>query len=146
MEDLKSGIGNEFIACTDAKVDLKSFAGVSLVCVYFSAHWCPPCKNFTAKLTEMYTKYNESGKKVEIIFSSRDKDVDTYNKYRKSMPWIALAFENPINNALATMYHLEAIPTIVILDPKGKIVCKDGYETLILKGEKAFEEWAALTK
>ena len=26
------------------------------VAVYFSAHWCPPCRGFTPKLSEWYTK------------------------------------------------------------------------------------------
>jgi nucleoredoxin len=146
MEDLKVAIGNEFLTSSDSKVDSKSFAGVGIVCVYFSAHWCPPCRSFTPKLAEIYTKYNESGKKVEIIFTSRDKDVDSYNKYRKTMPWLALAFENPINSNLATLYHLSGIPTLVVLSSKGKIICDDGYEPILLKGEKAFDEWIALTK
>ncbi len=83
---------------------------------------------------------------MEVIFTSRDKDVDSYHKYRKTMPWLALAFENPTNQNLAKLYHLSGIPTLVVLDPKGKIVCEDGYESIIIKGEKAFDEWIALTK
>jgi len=26
--------------------------------LYFSAHWCPPCRGFTPKLTEFFNKAN----------------------------------------------------------------------------------------
>jgi nucleoredoxin len=30
--------------------------------LYFSALWCPPCKMFNPKLTEVYKSINEKGK------------------------------------------------------------------------------------
>merc|ERR1711871_796533 len=29
--------------------------------LYFSAHWCPPCRGFTPELAKRYTKLNENG-------------------------------------------------------------------------------------
>lgn len=26
-----------------------------IICYYFSAHWCPPCRNFTPVLADCYT-------------------------------------------------------------------------------------------
>lgn len=62
--------------------------------LYFSAHWCPPCRGFTPKLNEIYTGMREAGKKIEIVFVSSDQDEGQFSEYYKDMSWLALAFEN----------------------------------------------------
>mmetsp|Transcript_119915 Transcript_119915/g.274753 ORF Transcript_119915/g.274753 Transcript_119915/m.274753 type:complete len:81 (-) Transcript_119915:67-309(-) len=37
----------------DGNVDTSSLDGKTIG-LYFSAHWCPPCRGFTPKLTESY--------------------------------------------------------------------------------------------
>ena len=34
------------------------------VALYFSAHWCPPCQQFTPILKDFYDSVNEDEKKV----------------------------------------------------------------------------------
>ena len=40
----------------------------NVIGLYFSAHWCPPCKGYTPMLAEKYNELNKEGKKLEIIF------------------------------------------------------------------------------
>ena len=42
----------------------------SVVAIYFSAHWCPPCRKFTPILCKKYNTLKEVGKSFEIIFVS----------------------------------------------------------------------------
>eukprot|EP00961_Rhodomonas_salina_P254156 3434805-Rhodomonas_salina.2 len=65
-----------------------------IVGIYFSAHWCGPCRSFTPKLVAMYEELKAGGKKFEVIFVSSDKDQDAFDKYFGSMPWLALPFED----------------------------------------------------
>eukprot|EP01083_Nonionella_stella_P200626 734581_1 len=41
-----------------------------LVLLYFSASWCPPCKQFTPVLSEFYTKHCAQNK-VEIVYTNK---------------------------------------------------------------------------
>ena len=62
--------------------------------LYFSAHWCPPCRGFTPVLAEYYNEWQASnpGKKLEIVFLSSDRDQGSFDEYFKEMPWAALDF------------------------------------------------------
>ena len=46
--------------------------------IYFSAHWCPPCRGFTPKLAEAYQKLKANGKELEIVFVSSDRDQHSF--------------------------------------------------------------------
>ena len=65
-----------------------------VVGLYFSAHWCPPCRGFTPKLTEWYTKLTTGAlkDKLEIVFVSSDRDEESFDKYFAEMPWLALPY------------------------------------------------------
>ena len=43
------------------------------VCIYFSMHNCPPCREFTPIFADLYKETNESGKVFEVVFVSGDK-------------------------------------------------------------------------
>jgi nucleoredoxin len=66
--------------------------GAQVICLYFSAAWCPPCRKFTPLLADFYNVANENDRKVEIIFCSCDKNLQCFKKYFKTMPWIAHPF------------------------------------------------------
>ena len=43
-----------------------------LLMLYFSMHNCPPCREFTPLLVELYNEHNESEKVIEVVFFSGD--------------------------------------------------------------------------
>ena len=45
-----------------------------LLMLYFSMHNCPPCREFTPLLVELYNEHNESEKLFEVVFFSGDQD------------------------------------------------------------------------
>lgn len=42
------------------------------VLLYFSAHWCPPCRAFTPVLKQTYGALRAQGKPLEVVFVSSD--------------------------------------------------------------------------
>ncbi|EER11108.1 thioredoxin, putative [Perkinsus marinus ATCC 50983] len=54
------------------------------IALYFSAHWCPPCRKFTPILKEFYEDVKEEDEdKLEIIFVSSDKSEEEQVEYHK---------------------------------------------------------------
>merc|ERR1719277_1013119 len=52
--------------------------------IYFSAHWCQPCRVFTPKLAEWYKGIKgELGDKFEIVFCSGDQTEEEMKSYYK---------------------------------------------------------------
>lgn len=72
--------------------------------LFSRAHWCPPCRNFTPKLAELFKEANSEVKdKLDIVFVSCDEDQDAFDEYFKEMPWKALPFSGMLNVSLMRM-------------------------------------------
>merc|ERR1711959_551595 len=86
---LSDVVGTSFLA-SDGKtaVGLEALEG-DLVGIYFSAHWCGPCRGFTPKLITFHNMLAEEGVKFPIIFASSDSDEASFQDYFKDMPWLA---------------------------------------------------------
>ncbi|KAF6029087.1 NXN [Bugula neritina] len=94
--------------------------------VYFSAHWCPPCRGFTPKLVETYKKLKESGKDFEIVFASSDRDDKSFKEYFGEMPWLALPLGDERKEKLSELCNVEGIPMLAIFDAEDKKITFDG--------------------
>jgi len=111
-------LGEELIG-KEGKVATKDVIGKDVLGIYFSAHWCPPCRRFTPKLAEAYNKHTKAGKSLEIVFVSSDRSEDDFQEYYKIMPWVALPFaDRKKKNKLSKIFDVQGIPRLVLIDPK----------------------------
>lgn len=95
--------------------------------LYFSAHWCPPCRAFTPRLAETYKKLKDAGKDFELVFVSSDRDEASFKEYLDSMPWLALPFEKrDAKAALSKLFDVEGIPMLVVLDENNNLITVKG--------------------
>ena len=84
-------LGDSFITHT-GKIGFLDVVRSQVIALYFTAHWCPPCRAFTPLLIKFFNDVNERGKRLEVIFVSADKDQASYNDYYNTMPWIAIPY------------------------------------------------------
>jgi nucleoredoxin len=109
----------------------EALGGKSGVLVYFSAHWCPPCRGFTPKLAEFHTKH-AAAKNFETVFVSSDRDQASFDEYYGEMPWLALPFSNrDAKTALSKKYKVQGIPSLIVLGPDGKVVTDKGRDKVM---------------
>lgn len=91
--------------------------------IYFSAHWCPPCRAFTPELVKYYAD-NGGGEKFEILFVSSDEDGAKMQGYMKemAMPWVGLRFGSSKTAEIAKKYGGRGIPCLTVVDEKDEIL------------------------
>jgi len=142
---LKEILG-ETVQGKEGNVDVSSFANDDYVVgIYFSAHWCPPCRGFTPVLAEAYENITKNGKKLEIVFVSSDRSQEDFDKYYSSMPWKALPFtDSEKKNELAEKFSVRGIPMLVLLKGgSGEVITPDGRSRVMKdeKGDRFPESW-----
>jgi thiol-disulfide isomerase/thioredoxin len=88
------------------------------VLLYFSAHWCGPCRQFTPLLKRFYELAKESGAKLEIVFVSSDRterDMQSYFSQAHGS-WLAVQFLSHQRNTLGQQFGVRGIPSLVLLN------------------------------
>ena len=97
-----------------------ALAGKEIIAVYYSAHWCPPCRKFTPELVKFYNDNKAKYPKFELIFASSDKTEEAMQGYmtETQMPWLALKYGKRKLAALSS-HACSGIPYLVVLDAEG---------------------------
>ena len=97
--------------------------GVRYLAIYYSAHWCPPCRAFTPELVEAHKAIKVKHPEFEVIFVSSDKDERAMKGYMTEygMGWPALRFgEKKSLGAARRPEHESGIPNLVFMTANGK--------------------------
>merc|ERR1712063_241733 len=106
MDSLK---GAKLVKADGSSVEADSaLEGKDLILFYFSAHWCPPCRQFTPMLKD---RSNE--------------DMLSYMKESHG-DWLATEHGSSLTNDLKQKFGIQGIPTLVVVKPDGTLVTKDG--------------------
>ncbi len=79
-------------------------------------------------LIEAYNKMKAEGKALEIVFVSSDRSPKEFEGYFAGMPWLAIPFDSDdkeeLEAKLSSKYGVQGIPTLVLLNEKGKTITK----------------------
>jgi nucleoredoxin len=106
----------------------ESLANKKLIAIYFSAHWCGPCRKFTPELVEYYNRVAPQHPEFELIFFSCDRSAYAMQTYMRetNMPWPALDYQKRESKEAIKKYAGSGIPCLVLVDSSGKII-SDSY-------------------
>ncbi|KAF5204287.1 Nucleoredoxin [Thalictrum thalictroides] len=134
---LLSTDSRDYVLRQNEQVPISQLVGRT-VGLYFSAQWCPPCVKFTPRLVTVYQQLKEKNEDFEIVFISIDRDETGYMECYQSMPWLALPYGDETAKALLRYFHVQGIPTLIIIGPDGKTVTREGRNLINLHLEMAY--------
>src|SRR5438132_3042512 len=94
--------------------------------LYFSAHWCGPCRKFTPQLVAYYNQIARDHPEFEIIFVSADKSADGMATYMREsgMLWPAIEYNKLANVPALQKYAGKGIPDLVIVVDSAKVLAE----------------------
>jgi thiol-disulfide isomerase/thioredoxin len=107
---------------TTQTIKLSDFAGKGkYVLLDFWASWCGPCRQAMPEIKALNDKYSAKG--LEVIGVVVSDELDNHLQSAKSLDvtWTQI-FDN--KDALVTLYGLEGIPTLILLDKDGTILVR----------------------
>jgi thiol-disulfide isomerase/thioredoxin len=136
LEDLFQG---PLLDSNGKEVDKSVLAGKTIG-IYFSAHWCPPCRGFTPKLVEFR---NSNKKDFEVVFVSSDRSPKAQMEYMKGskMEWYTMPHRSDAANTLSKKYGVRGIPALMIVSSDGKTITKDGRTDVTSNPNGALKGW-----
>jgi nucleoredoxin len=123
------------------RVSLDDLNG-KLVGVYFSAHWCPPCKAFTPRLVAFR---DENTADFEVVFVSSDRSRQARDAYMKeaNMKWPTVPFRSRSARKLKADFGIRTLPTLIVLSPDGNTVSTSARTEVTWTPKSCLKKWQA---
>ena len=120
-----------------------ALANKKFIALYFSAHWCGPCRAFTPELVKFRDNCVKKNLPFEVVFVSSDKSKDEMKEYMtgEKMKWLAIPYASPLRGKMSSQFKVGGIPTLILLDGKGNVVSANARWDVALLGNDAYKRW-----
>ncbi|KAL6351644.1 hypothetical protein AAG906_040998 [Vitis piasezkii] len=138
LESILVSGNRDFVIGKDrVKIPVSDLVGKNIL-LYFSAHWCPPCRAFLPKLIEAYQNIKAKDEAFEVIFISSDRDQASFDEFFSGMPWLALPFGDKRKASLGRTFKVRSIPKLIAVEPTGRTVTTEARNLVMIHGADAY--------
>lgn len=140
--NLRDAVGPDLVDARRRTVSSEVLEG-KVVAIYFSAHWCGPCRRFTPVLVDVHRQLQRQGHPFEVILVSSDhSERDMYSYMREArMPWPAVPWDSDAAKALSSRFRASGIPRLVIVDYDGRTIHQSARAQVVEEGARAWDSW-----
>jgi len=118
-------------------IPLGSLLSKKVTFITFWASWCPPCRMELPELQKLYNKYKGKGFQVIGINLDRDSSVKRAIEFAKKLK-LTFPILRDSKEKLTAPMGISSIPTMLIVDGKGKII--EAHQGFSRQGENEFSE------
>ena len=124
---IERALTGKLVRLADGKLredDAARLAGVKFYALYFSASWCPPCREFTPGFVDAYNKLRALYPELEVVLVCADRSAGDMLKYMQTdhMTWAAVKFDLTRSLGEINRYCGDGIPCLVLVDANGKVL------------------------
>ena len=103
------------------KFRLSDFRGKQPVLIIFSATWCGFCREEIPHFKAIHTGYAKQGLEIANVDIQESKEKVAKFTARYGLPYRVLLDEDA---AVAGIYDIRGVPSMVLVDPNGNILCR----------------------
>lgn len=138
LESILISADKDFVISKDgSKVPVSELVGKNIL-LYFSAHWCPPCRDFLPRFIAVYEEIKAKDDAFEVIFISSDHDQSSFDDFFSGMPWLALPFGDERKALLQRRFKIKGIPAVVAIGPNGRTASTQARQLIQVHGADAY--------
>lgn len=91
----------------------------------FWASWCGPCRMENPNMVKLYNDFKDKGLEVISVSLDERKAAWTQAIKKDGMPWIHVSDLKGWKGEVVQLYHVDAVPCILVLDENNRILAKN---------------------
>ncbi|KAM8842694.1 nucleoredoxin-like protein 1 isoform 1-T2 [Synchiropus picturatus] len=119
-----------------------------ILMLFFASASCERCRQFVPKLKDFFKQltdefYVDRSAQLVLLYISLDLSEDQQERFLKELPrrCLFLAYEDPYRRELKELYHVEELPTVVVLRPDCSILIPNAVEEILRLGPDCYINW-----
>ena len=138
--------GKKYVNNKNEEISFDYSAKISIIGLFFTGSWCPPCEKFAQELIEVYNDANSKEKIIEIIQVSNEKNEKEFEEGIANKPWIFVHFNDNFTDYLVNEYKVTQLPVLIIVRKDRNIISDTGRREVAENGVKVHEKWLRVFK
>ncbi len=138
--------GKKYVNNKNEEIAFDYGAKISIIGLFFTGSWCPPCEKFAQELIEVYNDSNSKEKVIEIIQVSNEKNEKEFAEGISDKPWIFVPYGDHFIDYLVNEYKVTQLPVLLVVRKDRNLISDTGRRDVAENGVKVHEKWLKVYK